>query len=415
MSRRCWPVLALIAITVAPLRAAPNPKWTDRAEYDLALAIRTEAAPQKRLQLLDQWKAKYPASDQRQTRRELYLATYQSLGDTGKMMGVAREMMAEQPTNFVGLYWCALLTPQAKEATKETLEAGDKAARGLLSGLDRFFDAGRRPAMISDADWRKEKESTGLMAHRTAGWIAWQRGDYAAAGQEFAGILKQTPANGEISSWYGTVLSLEKKPEQQVPALWHLARGASLKGEGAMPERRQRQIAGLLERLYVSYHGDSSGLEQLTGAAAAGGAMPPADLKIESAAEVAQRKFEEELERTNPQLAAWVKIRKRLESADGAQYFETLKTAALPRLKGTLIRFSPPRRPNELVLGLRDPATPEVLLRLDPALTGESDPGAVLEFEGMPVAYSLNPFTMVIAVDRAKLDGWGPAATRPQK
>ena len=55
-------LIALAACAAASAAPAPA-KWTDRNEYDLVLTIRAEAAPQKRLALLDQWKAKYPKTE----------------------------------------------------------------------------------------------------------------------------------------------------------------------------------------------------------------------------------------------------------------------------------------------------------------------------------------------------------------
>ena len=49
--------------------SVPAASWTDRAEYDLVLGIRAELLPQKRLALLDTWKAKYPKSEYQQARR----------------------------------------------------------------------------------------------------------------------------------------------------------------------------------------------------------------------------------------------------------------------------------------------------------------------------------------------------------
>ena len=43
-------------------------------------SIRAEAAPQKRLALLDQWKAKYPTTELQQVRQELYLSAWLSPG-----------------------------------------------------------------------------------------------------------------------------------------------------------------------------------------------------------------------------------------------------------------------------------------------------------------------------------------------
>ena len=66
-------IAACLAALAVPALGAPAAKWTDRNEYDLVLNIRAEAAPQKRLALLDQWKAKYPKTELQQVRQELYL------------------------------------------------------------------------------------------------------------------------------------------------------------------------------------------------------------------------------------------------------------------------------------------------------------------------------------------------------
>src|SRR5262249_19082354 len=118
-------------VLVAVLQAA---NWKDRMEYDLVLDARAEAAPQKRIALLDQWKSKYPESEFQQQRRELYLAAYQSLGDSAKMLAVAREMLAAQPDNPVGTYWCVLLAPESRDASADLLAAAEKAAGQLLAG-----------------------------------------------------------------------------------------------------------------------------------------------------------------------------------------------------------------------------------------------------------------------------------------
>ena len=380
--------------------AAPPGDWTDRGEYDLALAVRAEASPKKRLQILEQWKAKYPASGLSQIRRELYLSVYQSLGDNDAMLGVAKEMIAAEPDNLTGRYWSIVLIPGGRDTTAETLQAGEKAARSLLAN----------PAAVP-AD---QKEAVSFLAHRALAWALWQRGDVAAAQEEFTTCLKQQPDNAEISAWFGTVLALQKEEDKKVAALWHLARATALRGDRALPLHQQRQIGGLLDKLYVSYHGDESGLDELSRQAAAA-PFPPADFKIESAAIVAERKQQEELERTNPQLAAWLKIRKQLEAADGAQFFDTLKSEPLPKLKGTVIRSSPPARPNEIVLGVSDPAVEEIILKLSAPLPARLEPGAQLEFEGRAESFMTSPFSLVVVVEREKVEGWTPSPQRPKQ
>jgi hypothetical protein len=374
--------LAAIAI---PAPGAVDAKWTDRNEYDLVLNIRSEAAPQKRLALLDQWKAKYPKTELQQVRQELYLSAWQSLGDSPRMLAVAREMIAGSADNLVGLYWCTLLVPEAKEATPDLLGVGEKAAGQLLAGLDTYFAAARKPTATAPEAWQKRRAEVEFLAHRALGWIQWQRADYAAAEAEFTKCLQQDPTSAEISAWFGTVLALDRQPANQVPALWHMARASSYRAAGALPDAQRRQLGTVLERLYTTYHGETGGLDQLRTASVAA-AFPPAGFDIESASAAALRKEDEELTRTNPQLASWVRIRRHLEAPDGDAYFASLHSNPLPmRLKGTLLKFTPANKPQELVLGVGDATTDEVVLKLETAFPNAAEAGTVLEFEGRRV------------------------------
>ena len=61
---------AIAAITVTGVWAQAQPQWKDRAEYDLSAAI-TQAIQAndgaKALELVKQWKEKYPTSDFKNT------------------------------------------------------------------------------------------------------------------------------------------------------------------------------------------------------------------------------------------------------------------------------------------------------------------------------------------------------------
>ena len=399
--------LAAIALPVKPAAGAAPAKWTDRSEYDLVLTIRAEAAPQKRLALLDQWKAKYPKTELQQVRQELYLSAWQSLGDSPRMLAVAREMISGGADTLVGLYWCALLVPEAKEVSADLLDAGDKAARQLLAGLDAYFAAAAKPEGTPPEVWPKRRSEAEFLAHRALGWIKWQRADYQAAEAEFNTCLKQDPNRAEISAWLGAVLVMDKRSADQVPALWQLARAASYRGGGALPDAQRRQVGPVLERLYTAYHGETTGLDQLRIAAVAA-TFPPAGFDIESASAALVRKQDEELTRTNPQLASWLRIRRRLEAPDGEAYFAaSMRTTALPmRLKGTLLRATPAGKPAELVLGVGDAAAEEVILKLDTPFSHGAENGTVLEFEGTFEAFSKVPYSLTITASQEKIDGW---------
>ena len=381
--------LAIAALAVFCASAA---NWTDRKEYDLVLGIRAESSPQKRVALLEEWKTKYPKSEFQQIRRELYFAAYQAMDDSANMCAVAGEMLAAQPDSKMGAYWFALLLPEQKKPSQEQLALGEKSAAVLLTG--EKSQAG--------AEWT---------AHRALGWVHWRRGESTLAEEEFRKCLELNPNAVQISAWLGTLMGLEQKPENRVPALWQLARAAAYRGNGALPDGQQRQIANVLERIYISYHGDNSGLDQLRNSAGAK-LYPPQGFDIENAAAAALRKQDEELSRTNPQLAAWVRIRQKLESPDGEKYFaDNLQGKPLTGLKGTLIKADPPGKPNELTIGIIDPAQPEIVLKLDSPFPNAAEPGAVLEFEGVGNAVAKGPFVLTLATERAKISGW-PAPAR---
>ena len=260
---------AFLTFAILPFLAAAAwamDGWTDRNEYDLVLKIRVEASPRKQLELLNQWKQKYPQSAMRQVRRELFLSAYQASGDLPHMFETAGEMVAEDPHNFVGVYWCTLLTPEMKDNQPAILDAGEKAARQLLAGLDAYFAPERKSPGVADADWQKQKSAAGLLARRAIGWVEWQKGDLPAAETTFTGYLQQEPKNGEVASWLGFVLAYEKKP---IPAAWQLSRASAMTEEGALPDGGRRQAGELADRLYAGYHGDADGLDKLKTAAAA--------------------------------------------------------------------------------------------------------------------------------------------------
>jgi hypothetical protein len=398
-----WGVAVACSLLALPLTAAG---WADRSEYDLVLTIRAQAAPEKRIALLDTWKAKYPKSEMQQQRRELYLSAYQSMGDSSHMLDVAKEMVASQPDSFVGVYWLSVLIPTAKAASPEVLDTGAKAARQLLAGLNTYFSPDKKPVAIPADAWALQRTGAERLAHRTLGWIQWQKGDYIAAETEFSTNLRQDPKNAEVSAWLGTVLASQKQPEKQVAALWHLTRAASLRDEGALPDTARRMMDNVAEQLYASYHGATDGLEELRTKSITD-AFPPADFNVESAAVIAARKAEEELNRTNPELAAWLRLRKRLDTDDGEAYFtQTLHGTALPKLKGTLLRFDPAKKPGTLVLALSDAVTEEVTLQLGTPFPNEADLGTVLEFEGTADSFTRAPFRLTATIEPEKITGW---------
>jgi hypothetical protein len=126
----------------------------------------------------------------------------------------------------------------------------------------------------------------------------------------------------------------------------------------------------------------------------------------------------------NPQLALWLDLKRDLQGPNGRKYFESnLKGISVPNetngvrtLKGTVISGKPAKRPSELVLAMSDGHTPEVTVtlrdsrqNLSPLLKSIAA-GTEIEFVGIPVSFTQNPFMLIFEV---KVEN-GPSGSNPQ-
>ncbi len=386
----------------APAEKKKN--YKDQQEYTLFDSVTKATDATKKLALLNTWKEKYPDSDFKLDRLQLFLTTYQQLGQPAKMIDTAKEILAVDPKDLQALYWITFLTPTIGNNSTDALDTAEKAANGLL--------AAEKPAAVKDEDWTKAKAQTDAAAYTTLGWVAMQRKNNDVAEQNFKKALGINPNAGQLSYWLGTVILAEKKPEKQSEALFHFARAATYDGQGALTPDGRQKIDAYLTKVYTSYHGDTSGLAEIKALAKAN-AMPPADFKIETAAEVAAKK-EEDLKKTNPELALWLNIKGQLLSPDGQSYFDnSMKGAAVPKLKGWLVSADPAVKSKKLMVSMEGKDQPaNVTLKLvgadgtTPApLTGKPDTGVEIEFEGIGESFTKDPFMVTFTVEKGKITG----------
>src|SRR5579864_5069416 len=124
----------------------------------------------------------------------------------------------------------------------------------------------------------------------------------------------------------------------------------------------------------------------------------------------------------------WRIIKASLTAPDGQEYFEnSFKGAMVPggadgleRLTGTLVSAEPAAQPAVLIVAISDAKTPEVTLRLkdadwnDTHLSGPLMLGSVIQFEGVPISFSKEPFMVTFAVSITKRShDLSPASSRP--
>jgi len=393
---------------VAPPGQAQQKQWKDRAEYDLFEAARKEPDPKKKLDALNTWKQKYPATDYEEERLLMFTQTYQQLGDAAHMYDSALALLQKNPNNIQGLYFITTLTTSMADTSPAKLANGEKYAKALLEAVGTL----KKPENMAQEAWNKELDALRVVAHMTLGWVAMQRKNYAAAEEEFRQVLKMNPNNGQASYWLATVIIAQRNPDKQSEAFFHFARAGHYTGEGAMPEAGRKQVAEYLNKIYVSFHGDDSGLTDLI-AMAQKSAFPPPGLKIKSKEEIAFER-EEELKKKDPELALWLNLKKLLTAPDGEQYFaNSMRNTKVTGLRGYLVSATPPDRPNTLVLALSERGgRGEVTVVLDQPFRYSAPRGTPLRFEGVAKSFTKEPFMLTFEAQQEDIQGWPPPPAR---
>ena len=415
-----WGMVALLA-PAGPARAQdagqaqgqqqapgqPKKQVKDQGEYDLFNGVVKATDPNEKLKLLNTWKEKYPSSDYKDDRLVFLIETNAQVGKYQDAISAAKELLAMNPADIRAMFYINNLTPVAYPAPAnppaDALDTAEKAANGLLNA--------EKPATTKPEDWAKAKKETfDPAAHKTLGWVAWQRKNFDLAEQEFSKSLELNPNQGEVAYWMGSAMLQSRKPEKQAPALYEIARAVSLEPtHGGLPDVTRKQIDAYLTRTYTTYHGSTEGLDQLK-TQARSSALPPPGFSIKTNLELEAAK-EEEFKKANPSLALWMGLKKELQAPNGEQFFEnTMKNANVPggasgitMLRGHLIAAKPAVSPKELIVGVEKPDVAEVTLRLENPVKGKPVVGSPVDFEGVPVAFTKDPF--MVTFDQAKVSG----------
>jgi tetratricopeptide (TPR) repeat protein len=398
-----------------PASGTPAQKnWKDRAEYDMFQAITKEPTPAKRLELINQWAAKYPATDFKLEKELLYLDTYQKLGQAPKILESAEKIIAIDPQNLTALYWMAYLTTSMNDTAEAALARGEKAANSLLGALDTAFAADKKPKETTAEQWKKARTDMEALAHKTLGWVAMIRKNGDLAQEHFAKSLQLNPAAGEVSYWMGQTIVAEKKPETYSNALYHMARASAYDGPGALPAEGRKQVDDYLTKAYTGFHGDTSGLAELKQTAKAN-PLPSAGFKVKSVREIAEEKLkaEQAFAEANPMIAMWRNLKQGLTTDEN--YWGNMEGTLLPRLKGTVVSANP----KEIVLAMSDATTPEVTLEFEAPV--RADEGSTLEFEAVAKSFTKEPFMLTLTAEKDKVSGLStapakkPARSKPRR
>ena len=434
----------------------------DTGEYDIYNEVIKDSqtnppAPKKFLADLDTWSQKYPETDFKDVRGMYYVQGYALNNEAGKALDAAKPLvdkgvdgLKEGLDNEGFVLNLLFLTSRAAAAlaatgspTPEELATGTQAAQLLADFGKAYFTPEKKPAAMSADQWAAGLKQIEDQAQGTQFQIALYPGTTtlkanpkdpatcASAEGGFRKTMEQYPDAGLVAAQMAAVSLCQQSatPAKAQQALYYYARAVSLPtgGVGSLEPANQKSLDDYLKRIYTVFHGSDEGLAQLKEVAAKSAKMPD-DFKVKTAREIATE-VEEEFKTKNPQLATWMGVKGQLADTNGQQYFDSqLKDSDMAGpngaklLRGTLMEAKPACRAKELLVAIPLPnaqGTPvaEIMLKLDTPLAGKVETGGDIQFNGVPTAFTKDPFMLTMDTEKAKIEGLTitPCAPPPAK
>lgn len=210
---------------------ASRPKAT-RAEYDAFQAAAAEKNPQQKLKLLDDFMAKYPASEYLPYVYNEYWQTYVAVKQWTKVIEYLDKLLALPELNTGArleyYYRRAATFEYAYNAKSPDLaEACTKARDSAMEGL-KMLSTFQKPEQATEEQWQAFKKQYTVQFYNTAGSSSYYLKDYKAAVDNFHSALAVDPQQPVDDYRMGLAELLETPPESTA-GFWALARAIDLK------------------------------------------------------------------------------------------------------------------------------------------------------------------------------------------
>ena len=382
-------LLLIWGAVIPPAQGQAEKRPKDQKEYELINGVFKETDAAKKLQLLQEWEKSYPETAYSTERVQSFLQAHQMAGNAKETVEWAKKVLKLIPgdiqSNLAITSMTTVLYPSASDSEKpQILEDGATAASAL-------FDL-QKPAGVDDAKWAAATKQIGETAHQALGWIAMQRKDHETSEKEFLAVIKSNPNAAQVSYWLGTEVLAQSNPEKNELALYSIARAAAYEGPGALPTEGRVQVDEYLKTVYTAYSGTEDGLDDLKGMAK-NSPLPPPDLEIKSAS---VRRFEEEKKSRaeNPQLWAFLDLKKTLQGPSGDAVWGDLRGKLTPRMR--LYVISAPARSRSISFSSTQGGPVEVVLGLTNMMRTGVGAGRQLTFDGVAASLTKNPFKLTL-------------------
>ena len=222
------------------------------AEYNSYQAAAAEKNPPAQIKLLDDFVAKYPASQLLNYIYPLYYNNYFGQKNYPKAIEYADKLIAMgdkvSPGDLYSAYYIrAAAYNNIQSPDPETSKAARTAALAALKVVDQI----PKPDTEDAAKFAQEKKTSILLFNGTAANAAMAAKDYKGAIESYKAVLAIAPddlvSNYKLGQAYMAVA-----PPQPLDALWYFARAATSKSAN---EQQSKSVKSYIRKVIANYQG----------------------------------------------------------------------------------------------------------------------------------------------------------------
>jgi hypothetical protein len=240
----------------------------DQAEYNSFIAATKTEDPKERAEAFESFVQKYPKSVVATDALEEAMAAWQTVGDSVKVLEVAKEILAGDQGNVRALAIVVALD-------RVSAAQGDSAALDELcldsTGGMRVISMWQKPADMSDADFAKLRKQMDMIFNGAAGYCALQQRNFSQARDWYLRVLQADPA--DLQDMYQLAIADLEMTPIDANGFWYCAHAIYLAQDSS-----SSGAAGGMESYckpkYVAFHGSDQGWDSVMTMGATRTALP---------------------------------------------------------------------------------------------------------------------------------------------
>lgn len=256
----------------APPQAAKSPRWKSREECRAFDAIgkeysKTASSHAEKISFLEQtvslaeaFLQEFLTSDFKVGAYVYEIRAYSLRGKMNQAVEAARNAQNIDPDNFEVLTFLSAAFPEVyRTGDPDAILKLNRAESDAVHGLD-VLQRVQKPADVTDAEFNFCVNGSRAFFNGTIGFVDLQRKDYANAIIALTAASANDPTDGEEFYRLGRVYIYSAQPDFDY-GIWFVARAEAL--ARVSPHVSDDHLQEYLRRLYVSYHGNEEGLEDI--------------------------------------------------------------------------------------------------------------------------------------------------------